>query len=114
MFYGFIEMRFMALITPNLVAPMNPKEFFDTPQNIVHKQYEALRAFFTGQYSAQQAAQRFGYTTNSFYSLIRDFRRTLSEDDPAHFFFTSRKAGRKPMKRSGIINELIVKLIFRG
>ena len=100
----------MALMTPNMVAPMNPKDFFATPQNIVHKQYEALRAFFTGQYSAQEAAKRFGYTTNSFYSLIRDFRKTLSEDDPALFFFTSRKVGRKPMKRGGIINELVVNL----
>jgi hypothetical protein len=89
---------------------MNPADFFATPQNIVHKQYEALRAFFTGKCSAQDAAKRFGYTINSFYSLIRDFRKTLSEDDPAHFFFTSRKAGRKPMKHAGVINQLIINL----
>ena len=89
---------------------MNPADFFATPQNIVHKQYEALRAFFTGECSAQHAAKRFGYTINSFYSLIRDFRKTLSEDDPAHFFFTSRKAGRKPLKHAGVINQLIINL----
>lgn len=89
---------------------MNPADFFATPQNIVHKQYEALRAFFTGKCSAQDAAERFGYTINSFYSLIRDFRKTLSENDPAHFFFTSRKAGRKPLKHAGVINQLIINL----
>lgn len=89
---------------------MNPKDFFAAPQNIVHKQYEALRTFFTGECSAQEAAKRFGYTTNSFYSLIRDFKKLLSEDDPAHFFFTSRKAGRKPLKHARMIDQFIINL----
>lgn len=87
---------------------MNPKDFFAAPQNIVHKQYEALRTFFTGECSAQEAAKRFGYTINSFYSLIRDFKKLLSEDDPAHFFFISRRAGRKPLKRAAMIDQLII------
>ena len=80
---------------------MNPENFFATPQNNVHRQYEALRAYFVDNYSAKKAAERFGYTINAFYSLVRDFKKTLSGDNPAQFFFTSRKAGRKPMKRAG-------------
>ena len=47
---------------------MDPKTFFTSPQNTVQKQYEALRAFYTGQCSAKEAAKRFDYTINSFYS----------------------------------------------
>lgn len=89
---------------------MKPEDFFATPQNNVQRQYEALRAYFIGNYSAKKAAERFGYTINSFYSLIRDFKKTLSADNPAQFFFTSRRAGRKPMKQAGKINQLIVDL----
>jgi transposase len=89
---------------------MNPENFFANPQNNVHRQYEALRAYFIDNDSAKKAAERFGYTINSFYSLLRDFKKTLSADNPAQFFFTSRKAGRKPFKRAGKINQLIVDL----
>jgi len=102
--------RFMALITPNLGCAMDPKNFFHSPSNIVQKQYEALRTFFSEDYSAKEVAEQFGYTLNSFYSLIRDFKKHFSENDPAKFFFVSRKAGRKPQDKTGEINQLIVAL----
>jgi len=89
---------------------LDPIKFFISPQNIVQKQYEALRAFYTGQCSAKEAANRFGYTTSSFYSLVRDFKKNLSQQSPAQFFFISRKAGRKPQDVTGEINRLIITL----
>jgi hypothetical protein len=85
---------------------MDPKKFFRSPQNIVQKQYEALRAFYTGQCSAKEAANRFGYTTSSFYSLVRDFKKNLFQENPAQFFFISRKAGRKPQDVTGSVPDI--------
>ena len=89
---------------------MKPESFFNIPQNSVHRQYEALRAYFIDKFSAKNAAERFGYTVNSFYSLVRDFKNNLADDNPAQFFFASRKAGRKPLKGASKINKLIVDL----
>ncbi|MCP4551314.1 MAG: transposase [Bacteroidetes bacterium] len=100
----------MALITPNSGGAMDKKNFFLSPCNIVQKQYEALRTFFAEDYSAKETAEQFGYTLNSFYSLIRDFKKHCSENDPATFFFISRKAGRTPKDKTGEINQLIVAL----
>jgi transposase len=81
-----------------------------SPQSIVQKQYESLRAFYTGQCSAEEAAKRYGYTNSSFYSLARDFKKNLSQNNPAQFFFISRKVGRKPQDVTGEINRLIITL----
>lgn len=89
---------------------MKPETFFVAPQNTAHRQYEALRAYFIDNCSAKKAAERFGYTINSFYSLVRDFKKTLSDDNPAEFFFASRKAGRKAVKEADKIARLIVDL----
>ncbi len=42
---------------------------FLSPVQVTHKQYEALRAYYVDGLSATEAAQRFGYTVSSFYSL---------------------------------------------
>ena len=89
---------------------MGPKTFFTSPQNTIQKQYEALRTFYTGECSAKGAAERFDYTISSFYSLARDFKKNLSHQNPAQFFFISRKAGRKVKDVTGEINRLIIAL----
>ncbi len=89
---------------------MNPKAFFNAPVNVVQRQYEALRAFFTGESPAKDTAERFGYTLSAFYSLTRDFRKSLSDNDPAKAFFAERKAGRKPVDQVEIVNPLIIAL----
>lgn len=76
----------------------------------MQKQYEALRSYFIDNCSAKDAAKHFGYTINSFYSLVRDFKKTLSGDNPAKFFFSSRKVGRKPLKHAAKTNQLIIDL----
>ena len=99
----------MVKITPNYGGDMNPKRFFLSPANPTQKQYEALRAFYTGECSALEAAQRYGYTLNSFYSLNRDFKKKLKNKD-ALLFFVTRNAGRKPLDTTGETKRLIIAL----
>lgn len=49
-------------------------EFFVTPAGPTHRRYEALRAYLFEGLPAEQVAARFGYTTASLLSLVRDFR----------------------------------------
>jgi hypothetical protein len=47
---------------------------FLSPGNSVHRQYEALRAYFVDRLPGAEAARRFGYTIGSFRQLVHDFR----------------------------------------
>ena len=89
---------------------MEPTSFFANPQNTVQKQYEALRAFYVEKWSGEEVAKRFGYTLSAFYSLTRDFKKNLLQDEPAQFFFTPKTTGRKPKIEADKINQLIVGL----
>ncbi len=88
---------------------MDSKQFFLEPENIIQKQYEALRAFYTGELTAQEAAEKYGYKLSSFYSLSRDFKKKL-EFEGAQQFFVTRSVGRKPMDNMDEIQNLIIKL----
>ena len=50
---------------------------FLSPVQVTHKQYEALRAYYVDGLSAALAAQRFGYTVSSFYSLLHQVRSPM-------------------------------------
>ena len=89
---------------------MEPTTFFASPQNTVQKQYEALRSFYFEECPGEEVAKRFGYTLSSFYSLTRDFKKTLLQGKPSQFFFTPRTMGRKPMAETDKISQLIIDL----
>jgi hypothetical protein len=48
--------------------------FFLAPANALHRQYEALRAYFVEGLPSAQAARRFGYTPGAFRVLCHQFR----------------------------------------
>lgn len=48
--------------------------FFLAPEEVPHRQYEALRAFFVDGGSSQEVARRFGYTPGTFRILCHTFR----------------------------------------
>ena len=100
----------MALINPNSRCRMEPEKFFSSPQNTVQKQYEALRAFYVEKCSGEEVAKRFGYTLSSFYSITRDFKKRLKQNNPDQYFFMDRVSGRKPKEDADEINQLIVNL----
>src|SRR5215470_6028997 len=66
-------------------------EFFTAPQQVNHRRYEALRAFFIDGLSHAQAGQRFGYTRSAMVSLVRDYRAGKLD-----LFAPARKPGPAP------------------
>jgi len=58
--------------------------FFLAPNERLHRQYEALRAFFVEELASAEAAQRFGYSAGSFRVLCHQFRH--EPDKRASFF----------------------------
>ena len=61
-------------------------EFFLAPEHPLHRQYEALRAYFVEQRPSKEVAQRFGYSPGAFRVLCHQFRH---DPDKREFFRTS-------------------------
>lgn len=70
---------------------------FVEPKHAIHRQYEALRAFFVEGLSSAQAAQRFGYTPGSFRVLCHELRQNPTLD----FFLSSRRVAQGPRRDRG-------------
>src|SRR5215831_18673110 len=62
----------MSTTTRNDLTPM--AHFFLAPENPLHRQYEAFRAYFVEGGPSQEVARRFGYTPGSFRVLCYQFR----------------------------------------
>ena len=50
------------------------KDFFLDPDDPMQKRYEALRASFVDELSAEQVATKFGYSIHTINALRRDFK----------------------------------------
>ncbi len=61
---------------------------FLEPQSTIHRQYEALRAYFVDKVASAEAARRFGYTPGSFRVLVHQFRQ-----NPRRAFFAATPKG---------------------
>lgn len=88
----------------------NLKQFFTNPNNIVHKKYEALRAFYVDNKSAYEVAKMFGYTLNSIYSLTREFTDIFKNTATEEYFFTVHDKGRKAKLLNDSVYDLIIEL----
>ena len=108
-FYTFAACYIMDLYNPNYKQAMTPEEYFNFSNSVNKKRYDALHAFFVGELSAADAAGKYGYKLSSFYSLIRDFRLFLKDNDGEDFFFKDTVLGRKPCKENDL-EELIISL----
>jgi len=64
--------------------------FFATPEKALHRQYEALRAFFLEGQPSYEVARRFGYTPGSFRVLCHEFRH---DPEKRNAFFQEVKHG---------------------
>lgn len=78
---------------------------FLEPVNSTQRLYEALRAFFVDQTSSAQAAERFGYSPQSFRVLVHRFRQ-----DPARAFFLSPTKGPRPNNKKDQLRKQIIAL----
>ncbi len=86
------------------------EQYFLSPENIYHRQYEALRAFCYEKKSAEEVVFKFGYTLASFYSLMRDFKKKLKEGGSRIGFFQTPQFGRKPNPVQQTAIDKIIKL----
>jgi len=66
-------------------------EFFTTPEQVNHRRYEALRAFFVEGLTHAEAGARFGYTRWAMVDLVRDYRAGKLD-----LFAPARKPGPAP------------------
>jgi hypothetical protein len=61
--------------------------FFTAPEDAAQRRYEALRAYFVEDATADQAAARFGYAPSTVVAMVRDFTAQAGE------FFIERRPG---------------------
>ena len=79
----------MRISHENSITDPSPEAvFFLSPERAIHRQYEALRAYFVEGLSSSEAARRFGYAPGAFRVLCHQFRH--STDPPARFFRETR------------------------
>lgn len=83
--------------------------FFDNPNYPLHKQYEALRAYFYEKLSAREVAKRFGYTENSLYCFASSFKQ-LDIKQLEKRFFAPLTVGRPAREYGSNIDQLIIAL----
>jgi len=81
----------------------DPARFFLEPSSPLHRQYEALRAYFVERLSSSEAAARFGYTPGSFRVLCHQFRHST---DPQ--FFAPVTKGPQTSPKSDPLRERII------
>ena len=80
----------MAINTRNKLTHKKEARFFLAPESALHRQYEALRAYFVDELPGPQAARRFGYSANAFRVLCYQFRH---DPDKREGFFQHPKPG---------------------
>ncbi len=68
----------MDISTRNGITKSADTDFFLSPGNPTHRQYEALRCYFVEKVASQEAARRFDYSPAAFRVLCHEFRH-----DPA-------------------------------
>src|SRR3954452_9646344 len=84
--------------------------FFLAFDNALHRQYEALRAYFVEGLPSHQAAERFGYTAGSFRVLCHQFRHD-PEKRPSFF---RPAAANAPTPARDNVRELVIAMRKRN
>jgi hypothetical protein len=85
--------------------------FFLVPENPLHRQYEALRAFFVERQPSREVARRFGYSRGAFRVLCHQFRH---DADKRAGFFRAVQHGPRYAPARDRVRELVVALRKRN
>jgi hypothetical protein len=85
--------------------------FFHSPREPLHRQYEALRAFFVDHLPSAEAAQRLGYSSGSFRVLCHQFRH---DPEKRAAFFRQLLPGRRPAPARDPVRDLVVAMRKRN
>ena len=90
-------------------TPNKYTSYFTEPTSPTHRQYLALRMFFAEKCTAEEVAQRTGYSIGTIYAMVRDFKKELDDsgNDP---YFKENRTGRKPIEHSGGVKEIVINL----
>jgi len=62
-------------------------QFFAQPQDMMHRRYEALRAYFVEHRPLAAIADQFGYRLSALKSMVCRFRAACNNGGPPPFFF---------------------------
>ena len=89
---------------------MDITSYFDSPQNLYHKQYAAIRAFLYEKKSADDVAQKYNYTKATIYSMARDFKIMFDNNKLDDYLFSKAQLGRPERTSSVQTKDKIVAL----
>jgi hypothetical protein len=99
----------MNTTTRNDLTPI--AHFFLAPENPLHRQYEAFRAYFVDGSPSLEVARRFGYSPGSFRVLCHEFRH---DPDKQRRFFQAVQHGPRYAPARDRVRELVVVLRKRN
>lgn len=93
--------------TKNSLTDKQASQFFAAPESALHRQYEALRAYFIDHLPSAAVAQRFAYTPGSFRVLCHQFRHNADKRDG---FFQTHRTGPDHAPARDAVRELVIAL----
>jgi hypothetical protein len=99
----------MSTTTRNDLTPI--AHFFLAPENPLHRQYEAFRAYFVEGSPSLEVARRFGYSPGSFRVLCHEFRH---DPDKQRRFFQAVQHGPRYAPARDRVRELVVAMRKRN
>jgi hypothetical protein len=99
----------MNTTTRNDLTPI--AHFFLAPENPLHRQYEAFRAYFVDGRPSLEVARRFGYSPGSFRVLCHQFRH---DPDKQRRFFPAVQHGPRYAPARDPVRELVVAMRKRN
>jgi len=82
--------------------------FFTAPEDVAHRRYEALRAYFVEDATAEQVAGRFGYAPSTVVAMVRDFTAQAGE------FFIERRPGPRVARAKVAARDEVLRLRTAG
>jgi hypothetical protein len=88
----------------------DPAAFFLSPEDPLHRQYEALRTYFVEQLPSHEVAARFSYTPGAFRVLCHQFRH----DPDKRSFFRQPRHGPQSAPARDRVRELVVAMRKRN
>ena len=88
----------------------SPEEFFLSPEHPLHRQYEALRAYFVESLPSHEVAQRFGYSPGAFRVLCHQFRH----DPDKREFFRALRHGPQSAPARDPVRDLVIAMRKRN
>ncbi len=88
----------------------NVVNYFKSPKNSNHRQFNAMRSFFLEGRDAAKVASEFGYKVSTVYSMARDLKKKLLASPDKDPYFRDVVLGRKEIDNDGSLNSIITAL----